>query len=948
MLTVFEVGGDNRVVARVAFDPDDVDAAYEELDARYLAGEAAPYAHVWRTGIQSLGELNRHQPGRMLAGLVYTDRRHVSFAAGDYGRAVEELWALVPNAQYRTTEVYALDAHGSVFKLVIEGTDVHGNELQWARLSLLSVGPEGARVEVYDEDDVDAALARFEELRPEARRLQNAASQAYERIFAWFAARDWDAMADIVADEFSSEDRRRVVNAGVRHGRDAGIADMRAIADVGFTLTMVSVLTTRGGGLALLRVRAAGPDPGAIKNDALNLVEVDADGRVVASIVFDLDDFDSATAELDARYLAGEAARYAQTWSVISSAYAAMNRREVFATTPDWVNIDHRRVTKIAPGELIANFRASWELAPDLTIRLEAVHRLNSRGAVITVAARGNSTEGFGAEWRMIGLYTVRGELIDRAELFDEEDLGAAVARFDQLSQQVPRLENAASQAYERFRTYFAARDWAAMAKILSNDVCVDDRRRVVNAGVRHGRDAGIADMRAIADVGFTLTMVGVMTTRGGRLALLRVRAAGPDPGAIKNDVLNLVEVDTDERIVASVVFDLHNFEAAVADLDARYLAGEAAAHSRVWSVVAGSYAALNRRELPLTTQECLYVDHRRETAFGPGDLTAYVGVGWDSGQDINVYVEQVHRLTGLGAVITYTAHETREGFAAEWRGVALFTVDGDLVNRCEVFDEADTGAALARFEELSRPARLENAASQVCERYLAHYAARDWDAVADILAHDFCSDDRRKVVSAGVRRGRDAQVANMEVFAALAIARVTATSIATRGERLVLQRVSFSDRDQTTGAFLTERLGVGEINAEGRIAVYVLFDPDDFAAAIAELDARYLAGEAAAHAHMWSVIMEAHAALNRHELPAATHDWVNVDHRRLAMIEPGDLTASIRAGWDLAPDSGIYVEAVDRRATLEQWSLGRVMGPRERVSTPSRAGSAFRRSTGT
>ena len=59
-------------------------------------------------------------------------------------------------------------------------------------------------------------------------------------------------------------------------------------------------------------------------------------------------------------------------------------------------------------------------------------------------------------------------------------------------------------------------------------------------------------------------------------------------------------------------------------------------------------------------------------------------------------------------------------------------TVDGDLVNRCEVFDEADLDAALARFEELSRPApRLENAASRVYERFQAYFAARDWDAMA-------------------------------------------------------------------------------------------------------------------------------------------------------------------------------------------------------------------------
>ena len=63
--------------------------------------------------------------------------------------------------------------------------------------------------------------------------------------------------------------------------------------------------------------------------------------------------------------------------------------------------------------------------------------------------------------------------------------------------------------------------------------------------------------------------------------------------------------------------------------------------------------------------------------------------------------------------------------------------------------------------------------------------------------------------------------------------------------------------------------LGVVEINSHDQIAAIVVFDLDDFDAAIAELDARYLAGEAAAHAHTWSVISEAYAALNRHELPA-------------------------------------------------------------------------------
>ena len=39
----------------------------------------------------------------------------------------------------------------------------------------------------------------------------------------------------------------------------------------------------------------------------------------------------------------------------------------------------------------------------------------------------------------------------------------------------------------------------------------------------------------------------------------------------------------------------------------------------------------------------------------------------------------------------------------AEWQGVNVVTVDGDMVNRTEFFDEAELDAAIARFEVLSQ-----------------------------------------------------------------------------------------------------------------------------------------------------------------------------------------------------------------------------------------------------
>ena len=78
----------------------------------------------------------------------------------------------------------------------------------------------------------------------------------------------------------------------------------------------------------------------------------------------------------------------------------------------------------------------------------------------------------------------------------------------------------------------------------------------------------------------------------------------------------------------------------------------------------------------------------------------------WDVTPDIRVEIEAVHRLSELGAVLTHAVNETSpEGLNAEWRGILIYTLEADMVNRCEVFDEADLDAALARFAELHRPA---------------------------------------------------------------------------------------------------------------------------------------------------------------------------------------------------------------------------------------------------
>ena len=103
-------------------------------------------------------------------------------------------------------------------------------------------------------------------------------------------------------------------------------------------------------------------------------MEVSDAGLLQVGVAFDPDDIDAAFAELDARYLAGEAAAYAHTWSVVAGAYATLNSRQMPARTPDCVMVD-RRSSITYEGDAAQFLNATWEIAPDIAFRIEAVHR---------------------------------------------------------------------------------------------------------------------------------------------------------------------------------------------------------------------------------------------------------------------------------------------------------------------------------------------------------------------------------------------------------------------------------------------------------------------------------------------------------------------------------------------------------------------------------------------
>jgi hypothetical protein len=709
ILLIGEVDADEQFMAAVSFDPDDFEGAFTELDARYVASEAAAHAHTWSVITEAYAAFNRHELPP--ADPVTIDRRRATpFESSTITETLGAIWDLTPDLIIRVEAVRRLSSFGAVVTHVQHGTSTEGFDAEWRSIELLSV--EGDRItycEIFDEADLDVALARFDELQPQAPRLENAASQAYERFRRYFAARDWAAMAELLTTDTTVDDHRRVVNAETLRGRDVEIQNMRAFADIGVKTSTSKVVATRGERLVLCRTCISDEDHEAagFRIEMLIIVETSADNRILARVAYEPDDIDAAFDELDARYLAGEAAAHSHAWSVIAANNAAFNRRELPAA--EWVTVEHRRLAPIDASNLHAAIRGVWDLTPELSSRIEAVHRIGSLGAVVTDTAYGTSPEGFAAEWRMIQLLTVEGDQINRSEFFDEADIDAALARFDELHPRASRLESAASRVNERFWTHFAARDWDALAELTADNICSDDRRRVVNGGVRHGREAHIADMRVIAEIvdpqNLTTT---VIATRGARLALSHLRSSnrvvGPDE--ISAEALSIVEIDADDRIVAHLGFDIDDIEAAFAELDARYLAGEAAPYARTWSVIAGEPARFSRHELPAATTDPVYIDRRKLVSIEGVDLAASVRAVWDITSEASIHIEAVHRLSELGAVFTYVLEMTsREGFDGEVSMIMMFTVEGDLISRVEVFDEAELDAALARLDELDRPA---------------------------------------------------------------------------------------------------------------------------------------------------------------------------------------------------------------------------------------------------
>src|SRR5262249_19238767 len=174
---------------------------------------------------------------------------------------------------------------------------------------LIVAGGRITRVEVFEPEDVDAALARFVALRPSATRdplavlaKPNAATVARDRVEAAFEARAWAALRALCVADAKPEGRRRHVL--VSYDVDGWIADRQRWAQAGVHQERRLVRTV-GDRVAIERiVGTSGPPDGRVEVEYLSLVEVDESGRILATVGLDPDDWRTAFTEFWTRALA--------------------------------------------------------------------------------------------------------------------------------------------------------------------------------------------------------------------------------------------------------------------------------------------------------------------------------------------------------------------------------------------------------------------------------------------------------------------------------------------------------------------------------------------------------------------------------------------------------------------------------------------------------------------
>jgi hypothetical protein len=748
-LQVDEVDADGNFVANVTLDLDDLEAAYAELDGRFATGEAAAHARTWEVSVRIWRAIAARDWERLASGcapdLTVEDHRPLRLLAtrtrDEYLASVRTLVDLRADATIRADHVLALGDRRLLAIVRWLGGEPEGT-FEIPIVIAIECAPEGIwrRIHTFDLDQLDEAreclatiggaghagkaeavpldtlstnddLAALDgaAMRPDPLRIPpNAATRASDRMHEAGKAQDWEAIRVLCASTLEFDDRRH----GLRTtgDRELYLANLRHIFSRATRATL-TLLATSGDRLALTRDRwTQADDQPAFEIETLALTEADAEGRIVARLLFDPDDRRAASAEMLERYARHDEAR--DVPPELFEALRALNAHDLdrlrAALPRDYVYEDHRRtgIGRLESAEAyLTSIAPVFELSPDAILEFLYTVATEPHGSLVMAHSFGTLANGGTWESAYAVLSRYEGGRFVGLEMFEPEDLDVARARFEELRPDpllIPR--NAASRVRDRIQEAYDASDWPALRALVSPDFTYDDRR--VWTQLAGDAEFWIKSMRTTRAGGARLERE-LIGTFGERIALERFLWHGePDRRPFEVELVALTEIDAHGRLRASISLDLDDRRAAFAEAQTRFAAGEA--------------AAIGGQE-PIAVFECAFA--RRDWAALRESLAPSVHVQDCRTPSLGVfhrdgYVESLRTLVNLAPdvrretfrILAWNRHgrvalsrrcgTVPDGGPFENVVVGVFLTAGDHIQRYETFDVGDADHALARFAE--------------------------------------------------------------------------------------------------------------------------------------------------------------------------------------------------------------------------------------------------------
>ena len=165
-----EVDGEGRLLRSLMFDADDRAGACRELSRRYL-GITRPSALPRYEALRDAGRDLAHLRTALPDDFFFHDHRRTGLGRLDgadaYVASVAALHELAPVAMVGQPLYHLADEpHGVLSISHSFGTLVDGGTFESVYVMIMLYGPDGmAGVELFELDQLDAARARFEELR---------------------------------------------------------------------------------------------------------------------------------------------------------------------------------------------------------------------------------------------------------------------------------------------------------------------------------------------------------------------------------------------------------------------------------------------------------------------------------------------------------------------------------------------------------------------------------------------------------------------------------------------------------------------------------------------------------------------------------------------------------------------------------------------------------------